>query len=237
MAEVIMEQENKEVERLQGMLSRYCLRLTKSRVEAEDLAQEAWLKAIDSLQPLDHVKPEAYLLRIARNTWIDRVRRQAAQARMMEAVRESAKHYAMPDDSQLGTELAMQAIMTFLSPLQRTVFLLRDVYGYSSQETALMAGLTVGAVKAALHRARAALPLVRQAIEQGTLRVPKDEGLRGVLRALAIAYEAGDIDAMLTLVQQGELEPVPVIAVLQSRRLRASGTSMRGGNTIMLAAA
>ncbi|SFD78032.1 RNA polymerase sigma-70 factor, ECF subfamily [Paenibacillus catalpae] len=231
MAKAAMEKENKELERLQGVVSRYCLSLTKSRVEAEDLAQEAWLKAMDSSQPLEHVNPDAYLLRIARNTWIDRVRRQSTHMRMLEAVRQSAKHHAMPDDSLIGTEIAMQAILTFLSPLQRAVFLMRDVSGYSAQETALRLGLTAGAVKAALHRARAALPSVRQAIEKGSLKAPKDEGLRDVLRALAIAYDSGDIEAMLTLVQHGELEPAPAIAVLQSRRLRAASTSIRRGKS------
>ncbi|MCM3628425.1 RNA polymerase sigma factor [Paenibacillus glycanilyticus] len=232
MIEAIMEKEDKELERLQVMLSRYCLKLTKSRVEAEDLAQEAWLKAVDSLQPLSHANPEAYLLRIARNTWIDRIRKQSTHARMLKSVQDSAKHHAMPDDSQIGMEIAMQAIMTFLSPLQRAVFLLRDVYGYSAQETALRLGITEGAVKAALHRARASLPSVRQAIEKGSLAAPKDEGLRDVLRTLAIAYEGGDIETMLTLVQHGELEPAPAIAVLQSRRLRASGSSIRRGGSV-----
>ncbi|MGO4106418.1 RNA polymerase sigma factor [Paenibacillus sp. YAF4_2] len=218
---------NVEIKRLQGVLGRYCLTLTKSRWEAEDLAQETWLKALDSLQPLDHINPEAYLMRIARNAWIDRIRKQSSNARMMKAVQESMEVQTVPDNSRIGTELAMQAIMTYLSPLQQAVFLLRDVCGYSSAETAIRLGLTVGAVKAALHRARTALPAVRKAIDGGTLKASKDEGLLDVLRSLAIAYEVGDTEAMLALVQQGEMEPASAIAVLQSRRLRASGTATR----------
>lgn len=219
--------ENVEIKRLQGVLGRYCLTLTKSRWDAEDLAQETWLKAFDSSQPLEHSNPEAYLLRVARNAWIDRIRKQSSSARMMKAVQESLESQSMLDNSQIGTELVMQAIMIYLSPLQRAVFLLRDVCGYSAAETAMRLGLTVGAVKAALHRARTALPAVRKAIDGDTLKVSKDEGLRDVLRSLAIAYEVGDTEAMLALVQQGEMEPAPAIAMLQSRRLRASGTATR----------
>ncbi|NIK71733.1 RNA polymerase sigma factor [Paenibacillus sp. BK720] len=230
--EATMEKENIELERLQGVLSRYCLSLTKSRAEAEDLSQDTWVKAMDSAQLPEHANPEAYLLRIARNTWIDRVRRQSTHSRMMDSIRSLAEHQAMTQESRIGTELIMQALLTFLSPLQRTVFLLRDVIGYSAQETALRLGLTTGAVKAALHRARAALPPIRQAVEAGTLPAPKDEGLREVLRTLAIAYEGGDIDAMLTLVQQGDLEPAPALAVLQSRRVRAASNQAPRGRSV-----
>ncbi|GLX70552.1 RNA polymerase sigma factor [Paenibacillus glycanilyticus] len=230
MADPTMNKDNKEWERLQGVLSRYCIGLTKTRAEAEDLAQETWLKAIESLSLPNHANPDAYMLRIARNTWIDRVRRQSTQVRIMESVRSSAKKHELPDESKLGSEMAMQAIMEYLSPLQQAVFLLRDVFGYSAQETALRLGISIGAAKAALHRARAALPSVRHAIHQGTLPYPDDEGLRHVLRALAIAYEGGDVDAMLTLVQQGELEPASAIAVLQSRRQQSSGVSSHRRN-------
>lgn len=239
MTEATMEKQNIEMQRLQQVLERYCLSLTKSRVEAEDLSQETWVKVMDSAQLTEHANPEAYLLRIARNTWIDRVRRKTTHARMLESVRGTAVHSTMPDESRIGTELVMQALMTFLSPLQRKVFLLRDVIGYSAQETSLRLGLTPGAVKAALHRARAALPPVRQAVLEGTLPVPNDEGLREVLRALAIAYEGGDLEGMLTLVQQDGLEPAPAIAVLQGRRLRAASNQARHGGSVpsmMLAA-
>lgn len=232
------ERESERIERLQAALGRYCLSLTESKWEAEDLAQEAWLKALGSEPALAHANPEAYLLRIARNAWIDRGRKTATRRRMLQAVRRAAEPHALPDESRIGTELALQALFATLSPLQVAVFLLRDACGYSAAETALRLGLTVGAVKAALHRARAALPAARDALARGTVPAPKDEGLRDVLRALAIAYEGGDADGMLALVQAGALEPAPALAALQSRRLRATGGSaIRGGAAPMALAA
>ena len=232
-------QARERIERLQAALGRYCMSLTESRWEAEDLAQEAWLKALGSEPALAHANPEAYLLRIARNAWIDRARSQASRRRMLQAVRGTAEPHALPDESRIGTELALQALLATLSPLQLAVFLLRDACGYSTAETALRLGLTVGAIKAALHRARAALPAARDALLRGTLPAPKDEGLRDVLRALAIAYEGGDADGMLALALAGELEPAPALSALQGRRLRASsgGSARRGGTAPSMALA
>ncbi len=219
-------QDRADLVKLQGALERYCLSLTESRWEAEDLSQEAWLKVLDSSVGLKHDNPEALMLRVARNAWIDRARKQARRQRTMQAIRSAEEPYALPDDSLIGIENAMLAIMKGLSPLQRAVFFMRDVYGYSAEESAARLGLTVGAVKAALHRARAALPAVRNAIRSGELQ---EEGLRDVLRALAHAYGGGDVDTLLALVQHNEADPAPAIGALQSRRIRASVVPTRSG--------
>ncbi|RKP53031.1 RNA polymerase sigma factor [Cohnella endophytica] len=222
------------VEGLQGALSRYCLSLTESRWDAEDLAQEAWLKAIDSAIGLNHANPEAYLLRIARNAWIDRSRRQSALARMISAEQASAKtaKAEMPDQGAIVLESIFQALLAHMSPLQRTVFLLRDLFGYSSAESASLLGTSEGAIKAALHRARLTLPSVREAIDKEMLAAPKEEGLSEVLRALATAYRIGDIDALLALMQHNESEFAPAIALLQSRRLQTSSSASARRGTL-----
>lgn len=224
------------MEKLRGALDRYCLALTESRWEAEDLSQEAWLKVLDSSVGLEHANPEAFLLRVARNAWIDRARKQAAGMRTMLMVNAESEPHALPDESWLGIAYAMQAIMSFMSPLQRAVFFLRDVYGYSAAETAIRLGLTEGAVKAALHRARAALPAVRDAIRGEELQEPREEGLRDVLKALAHAYGGGDVDRLLALVQHNDADPAPAIAAVQSRRVRAQAAPSRanGGSTLRM---
>jgi len=53
-------------------LWRYCMLLTKSPWDAEDLMQETLLKAYASLAQLfQPIYPKPYLFRIASNTWID----------------------------------------------------------------------------------------------------------------------------------------------------------------------
>ena len=177
---------------------------------------------IASSMGLEHANPEAFLLRVARNAWIDHTRKQARRLRTRRAIRAEAASHSLPDESRITIESAMLAILKVLSPLQRAVFLMRDVYGYSSAETAEKLGLSIGAVKAALHRARAGLPAVSAAIRSEELREPREEGLRDVLKALAHAYGGGDINTLLALVQQNEADPAPAIAALQSKRLRSA---------------
>ena len=64
------------------------------------------------------------------------------------------------DDVELGADdptlvEAALAVFVTLPPVQRSALVLKDVLGHSLEETAATMGLTVGAVKAALVRARA----------------------------------------------------------------------------------
>ncbi|WP_256758883.1 RNA polymerase sigma factor [Cohnella sp. WQ 127256] len=214
------DEENPNVVNLQTVLKRYCLSLTESTWDAEDLVQETWLKAISLLQSVGHLNTEAYLLRIAKNTWIDHTRRKTVLDRILKAERSRA---SQPD--QGGTfeiEAIFQALIKHLSPLQRAVFLLRDVLEYPIAETAAKLGTTEGAVKAALHRARQSLRLVQDDIEKDVLSLPEDEGLKTYLRIIAAAYRMGDMATLIQLVQMNEMEPAMAISMIHSKQLHKS---------------
>ncbi|BBI31626.1 RNA polymerase sigma factor [Cohnella abietis] len=203
-------------EQLRTALNRYCLSLTESHWDAEDLAQDTWLKAVSTTRSADHNNLEAYLLRIAKNTWIDHTRRNATLTRIVKA---QQPRVVSPEQGSFELEAAFHSLIKRLSPLQRAVFMLRDVLGYSISETATMLEATEGGVKAALHRARKALDLVREDIEQGRLPLPEDEGLKTFLRILAAAYQTGNVAALIELVQRNEIEPSMAIGILHSRKL------------------
>ncbi|NHN34451.1 RNA polymerase sigma factor [Paenibacillus agricola] len=207
------------VKQLQATLNRYCLSLTGSLWEAEDLAQDTWLKTITKLREFQHPNTEALLLRAAKNIWIDNIRRNQLWAVIMQ---QQSPRASWPEYGTLGIEDAFAALMKHVSPLQRTVFLLRDVCGYSSSEAATMLGTTEGAVKAALHRARLALGAVRKEIEEGRASHIEDEGLKAFLRTLAVAYQMGDITTLVELAQRNEVEPAVAISIVQTRMLRKS---------------
>jgi RNA polymerase sigma-70 factor (ECF subfamily) len=210
------------VEQLQASLNRYCLSITGSSWDAEDLAQDTWLKAIATLRDCRHQNPEALLLRIAKNTWIDQSRRKNVWALIM---RQQSPNVTLPDYGALVIESAFQALFRHLSPLQRTVFLLRDVCGYSIHEAARLLSTTEGAVKAALFRARHALGAVKKELEEGAAGAPSiagDEGLKSFLRTIAAAYQMGDIAALVELAQRDEVEPAMAIGIAQTRMLRKS---------------
>lgn len=211
----------RDVAELHAALRKYCLSLAESAWEAEDLAQDAWLKALGGPRFDAHPNPEAYLLRIAKNAWIDRARRSVKLSRILKTVRPPEGEAA--DDGALEMEAAFRALAEHLPPLQRAAFLLRDVLGYSSAETAELLRVTEGAAKAALHRARRNLPRVREELESGEDGTAADQsGLAAYARAIAAAYEAGDVEAMLASFAAIDSEPAPAIGLLHSRRLRSA---------------
>jgi RNA polymerase sigma factor (sigma-70 family) len=221
---------------LQMALKRYCLALTLSPFDAEDLAQDTWVKAlvynINEMNHTDHThpNPEALLLRIARNTWIDIVRRKATLARLLEL--EHSRTEETVAHGSFEIEAAFQALQEHLSPLQQAVFLLRDVFGHSGMEVAEILDTTEGAVKAALHRARQALPAVRQELLQADgPSLPQDAELQIALNRLADAYEQGEIIELIDLVLADERqEPVMAVSSHSYQSIRGGGFSSNSGN-------
>lgn len=148
---------------LHASLYRYCLVLTGSEWDAADLSQTTWSKAIQRLQIKGHENPEAFLFRTAKNSWIDDCRRKASYKELLDGIIRSCQQGAQMKRMH-DAEQAMQAIFRHLSPIQRTVFVLREALGYSIAETAGWLSTTEGAVKAALYRARQSLGAVRDEI-------------------------------------------------------------------------
>ncbi len=132
-------------------LWRYCYRLTGSAWDAEDLVQETLTRAFARLagfwQPLD-ARP--YLFRVASNAWIDSLRR----ARLLTTELEAQPEIAAPEADPGETWGAIETLVQLLPPRQRAVVLLTQVFEFTAGEVGAMLGMTEGAVKAALHRAR-----------------------------------------------------------------------------------
>ncbi len=133
----------------------YCLKLTGSPWEAEDLVQETMLKAFSHMALLGQaVNIKAYLFRIASNAWIDRVRREKPMEDV-ETSTEQAVSEQVSDSAE--TREALEILVATLPPRQRIIVLLTDVFDFTASEVAAMVDTTEGAVKAALHRARTTL--------------------------------------------------------------------------------
>lgn len=236
MENVAGNENGKSLEQLQSTLHRYCLAITGSNWDAEDLAQETWLKALRTDILYRHANPEAFLLRIAKNTRIDQVRRNTRLTSILQQERPEA---VPPEPGSFEIERTFHSLLKHLSPLQRAVFLLRDVFNYSSAETAAMLATTEGAVKAALHRARQALSAVKEELEEESPWA-EEEGVKVFLRMLAAAYESGDIARLVQLAQQDGIEPTATVGLVQHHRLwnaaRASSPSIPPQHTIRMAA-
>jgi len=137
-------------------LEAYCRSVARSRWDADDLLQDTLEKAFARFATTGGaVMTKAYLYRIASNAWIDRLRRARESVRPAEWAGWETLARAGADAGD-ETRAAVRRLLA-LTPKQRTALLLCEAFGLPLQEAADRLGLTVGAVKALLHRARSRL--------------------------------------------------------------------------------
>jgi RNA polymerase sigma factor (sigma-70 family) len=214
------------LQELQSSLMRYCLSITESVWEAEDLAQETCLKAIHLLNGSTvHANPIAYLLRIAKNTRVDQLRKQKAFHIKMNLILPEEQH-SYNDIFNLDVEAALQLLIQCLSPMQRIVFLLRDVFGFTNKEAAQILKITEGAVKAALHRARCSLEAAKEAFAADEISNSKVESEKVILRSLIAAFQLRDVPLLVQLCQNDALDPAMAIGMAQRHLLGRRSPAM-----------
>ena len=157
---------------------RTAYRLTGSTENAEDVVQEAFLRAYRKLHLFDgRAQFGTWLHRIAVNCAMDLMRREGRRSQR-ETADERTELEAMvngeprPDRLAESSEVgrAVQRVLQSLSPTERTAFLLRHFEGHSSAEIGQILGIRPGASRNAVFRAvrklREALgPLVEESHE------------------------------------------------------------------------
>ena len=186
---------------LRPRLHRYCARMVGSAIDGEDVVQDALAKAAEALPLAGEIeRPESWLFRIAHNTALDALRRRKRQA----AIRSDIDLTRLADagaaaDSRVAAAASMAAFLR-LPVAQRSSVVLIDVLGHSLAETAEILGLSLAAVKAALHRARARLMALAGAAEDRASILDRAERER--LRAYADRFNARDFDALRDLLAE-----------------------------------
>jgi RNA polymerase sigma-70 factor, ECF subfamily len=126
-------------------------------------------------------------------------------------------------------ELAFLAATQHLPPRQRAAFILRDVLGWSSKETALLLKASVASVNSALQRARATLRdrLPERRTEWAPSSGPSEEE-RELLRRYVEAHERADADALAELLREDARLAMPPHPTWYAGR-EAIMTAMRQG--------
>lgn len=158
------------------------------------------MKAYARLTWWEPVEARPYLFRMASNAWIDGLRKRRQEPlELEEALTASAA--GEPDPTE--TWAAMEHLVGALPPRQRVVFLLTQVLDFTAAETAAMLHMTEGAVKAALHRARAGLRSATPA-EGGAIR-PTVAPPGAVVAAYLDAFNRRDPDAIAALLTDGAI--------------------------------
>jgi RNA polymerase sigma factor (sigma-70 family) len=136
----------------------YARWLTKNDVDAEDVVQDATIRALRYFSSLRNDDARAWLLTIVRNTWYGRVGQGASQrAGVYDEMADERR------DERLGPEaLALQRqtveqVQLALESLPvdfREVIVLRELEGMSYKEIAAIVGVPLGTVMSRLSRAR-----------------------------------------------------------------------------------
>lgn len=138
------------VRRSQAEVWRLCAFLV-GRGEADDLTQEAFLRAIKALPSFrGDSSARTWMLAITRFTCSDAIRRSARQRRLV--TRLAGRVSPVVDDHAGATEL--DHLVTDLDPDRRAAFVLTQVLGLSYAEAAEVCGCPVGTIRSRVARAR-----------------------------------------------------------------------------------
>jgi RNA polymerase sigma-70 factor (ECF subfamily) len=153
------------VETYQTSVYNLCYRVLGNPHDAEEAAQESFLRAYTKLGSYDSARSfKTWLLSIAHHYCIDRLRRRRLNWLSLDdepALDTAAWRSAAPSPDELAIrherEGDMQAMLNSLPAKDRSAVVMRYWYDLSYEEIAAATETTVSAVKSRLHRARCAL--------------------------------------------------------------------------------
>lgn len=156
------------------------LRLTRDREEAEDLSQEAIVRAYEAFDRFDGQNFKAWILRILTNLYINKYRRKKRTGTTASLDDDENLFEPMapaeesPDrvmfDNLMGAEV--EEALSRVPEIFRTAVILSDIEGMTYDEIAEATDVPVGTVRSRIARGRSALraALERYAIEQGYIK-------------------------------------------------------------------
>jgi RNA polymerase sigma-70 factor (ECF subfamily) len=160
-----------------GRLYRAAYGLCRSREDAEDLVQETYARVLRRTRHVRQDEDIFYLLRVLRNTWIER---RSADARLprdddQEAIALIADPQGEAGFESVESRAVYEAVRQLPDALRETIVLI-DVVGLSYKETAEQLDVPIGTVMSRLHRARSS---AADMLVAAGLYEPSDKNLRG----------------------------------------------------------
>jgi len=130
--------------------------LTRDPVAAQDLAQEAMLRALRYFHSFRGGEVRPWLLRIVRNTWNDQRSRSGANQQPLETIEDRPADGPDPEQNALAGDRRrhVAAALAALPEEAREVLVLREIEDLSYKEIASVLDLPIGTVMSRLARAR-----------------------------------------------------------------------------------
>ncbi|MGZ5198371.1 MAG: sigma-70 family RNA polymerase sigma factor [Telluria sp.] len=192
-----------------GKLFALAYRMLGSAGDAEDIVQEAFVRW--HTEPRKDIRnPQAFLTTVVTRLCLDhiksaRVRLETYPGVWLPEPLDEGEFEDVPDPSQLTPEervqrleavsLAFLAVVQALSPIERAVYLLREIFDYSHSEVAAMLGRTPEACRQALHRAR-------QSLSPSQAGDAPTAAHRELLSTFISSVRKGDLDELCQLLSE-----------------------------------
>jgi RNA polymerase sigma-70 factor (ECF subfamily) len=190
-----------QFETYRPLLFSIAYRMLGSATDAEDIVQEAYLR-YQATAPSQIVSPKAFLSTIVTRLCLNQLRSAKAQ-------RETYLGPWLPEPVLTGTDepfaptqqvelhetlsLAFLVLLEQLTPLERAVFLLRDVFDYDYKEIAPIIGKTEAACRQLSRRAKQHIAAHRPRFK------PTPDAHHQIFTQFLRAAKSGDLDGLLQL--------------------------------------
>ncbi|MCX2888874.1 MULTISPECIES: sigma-70 family RNA polymerase sigma factor [Pseudomonas] len=150
-----------DVERLytqhHSWLKRWLMKRLGEAADADDLAQDTFVRIMRARRPLDDVqRPLAYLATIANSLLINRWRRLAVERAYTEALAAQPEQYEISAEERhllIETLTQLDELLHGLSPRVREIFLLSQLDGLTYKQIAAQLALSVDQVQRAMLKA------------------------------------------------------------------------------------
>ncbi len=251
------------IEPYRGQLHAHCYRMLGSVHDAEDALQEVSLRAWRGLARFEgRSSLKSWLYTIATNTCLNQIERRPKRVLPVDyaaaadphggpgaPVVESVWIEPYPDEligvedelagpearyeQRESVELAFVAALQLLPANQRAVLILREVLGFSAQETADALETSVASVNSALQRARKTIEeRGPEQSQQATLRELGDERVREIVERYLEAWEQNDVETVMEILAEDATFSMPPLASWfggeESIRIFLAGWPMSG---------
>lgn len=160
-------------------LHQYCHFLTQNKWDADDIAQEVYLKTM-KYYTNQQAFTSALLNKIAYHHWIDQVRK-----RKKETIELADEIGNLKEENQaIDLMYSVELLIKHFTPKQAIIFILKEAFQYQSREIAAILRTTEEAVKSNLYRAKKRLEKLREDEKSFSIESFWDEEERELLADL-----------------------------------------------------
>lgn len=177
-------------------LIRLAYRMTGLWSEAEDLVQDAWLRFSSS--QVDHAKP--FLYRVVTRLCLDYLKsaRNQRETYIGPWLPEPKIEFSVADEMVIAEEVTLSLLLALenLSPAERAVFILRQLYEIDYTEIGEFLGRSEAACRKLLSRARGRIKDQRKKLDAN--RAQGKQPLTGLVNAV----RSGDVDQVMEFLHQ-----------------------------------